>query len=125
MTAITEKLSCTYCSEKHKIYYICPNCRKRFCSEHRRPESHQCSSMKYDVNNNFSLIEEEDFKTPVRTENVFVHYPNPRISKLIKEIGERERLNKTKKHTISKKEVELENDTTMFRVRLMNLRTKT
>jgi hypothetical protein len=80
--------------------------------------------MKFEINNSVPLIPEKNFKTPASSDDSFIHYPNPRISELIKEIGERERLNKIKKHSISKKEANIEENTTMFRVRLMNLRTK-
>jgi hypothetical protein len=84
--------------------------------------------MKFEINNNSPLIAEENFKTSVRTDKLLVHYPNPRISELIKEIGERERLNKiarARKHSIEKREADKEENTTTFRVKLINLRTKT
>ena len=34
---------CGFCNKELKVTFICPYCRKPYCSEHRKPENHNCS----------------------------------------------------------------------------------
>ena len=34
---------CELCEKETKLTYICPDCKKRFCREHRKPEDHNCT----------------------------------------------------------------------------------
>jgi hypothetical protein len=34
--------SCIICGKKTKLMFVCPNCNKTFCSEHRKQDKHNC-----------------------------------------------------------------------------------
>lgn len=38
-------MKCEYCSAEESLPFNCVYCRKYFCSDHRLPESHQCSEL--------------------------------------------------------------------------------
>ena len=36
---------CTFCNKETSLVYICPLCDNRFCSQHRKPENHNCQAI--------------------------------------------------------------------------------
>ena len=41
--------SCNICGKKTKLMFVCPNCDKKFCSEHRKQEKHDCENLHEEI----------------------------------------------------------------------------
>jgi hypothetical protein len=38
---------CDYCHQESKLIFTCPQCGSHYCKDHRKPENHECASLRY------------------------------------------------------------------------------